>query len=107
METETSYDAPASDMADNPRIVSSWETLGPPPRWYAYAACHDSDSRFWFPRTASDRRAAIEFCEACPVRRQCLEYALEHAELLGTWGGCTFEQRVRLRADRQSVGGGR
>ena len=93
------------DVAENPRIVSSWENLGPPPRWYAYAACHHSAARIWFPKSANDRRAATELCATCRVRRHCLEYALEHAELIGIWGGLTFEQRIRLRAERRRAGG--
>ena len=35
-------------------------------------------------------------CEACPVKSECLDYALNHA-VLGWWGGTSEAQRKRLR----------
>lgn len=40
-------------------------------------------------------QAAIAVCRACPVREECLDYALEHGEL-GMWGGTTERQRAAL-----------
>jgi WhiB family redox-sensing transcriptional regulator len=84
------------------RVVLSWETmLGPPPAWYAYAACRDHGSRVWFRGTRTAARAAIETCQDCPARAECLEYALTHVELVGVWGGHTFEDRLRIRRERR------
>ena len=35
-------------------------------------------------------------CDACPVKSECLDYALNHA-VLGWWGGTSEGQRKRLR----------
>lgn len=35
-------------------------------------------------------------CAACPVKSECLDYALNHA-VLGWWGGTSEGQRKRLR----------
>jgi len=35
-------------------------------------------------------------CEACVVKSECLDYALNHA-VLGWWGGTSELQRKRLR----------
>jgi WhiB family redox-sensing transcriptional regulator len=35
-------------------------------------------------------------CNACPVKSECLDYALNHA-VLGWWGGTSEGQRKRLR----------
>ena len=35
-------------------------------------------------------------CAACPVKSECLDYALNHA-VLGWWGGTSELQRKRLR----------
>lgn len=35
-------------------------------------------------------------CTACPVRKRCLDYALEHEEF-GLWGGTTPKERDELR----------
>lgn len=37
-------------------------------------------------------------CEACPVQRDCLEWALHHEEF-GWWGGTGPRERYRLRKD--------
>lgn len=37
-------------------------------------------------------------CAICPVRAQCLEYALEHNERYGIWGGMSAYQRKEMRA---------
>lgn len=36
-------------------------------------------------------------CRRCPVRRECLLYALENNEQHGVWGGMTPQQRKDLR----------
>lgn len=35
-------------------------------------------------------------CDACPVKSECLDYALNHA-VMGWWGGTSEGQRKRLR----------
>lgn len=35
-------------------------------------------------------------CAACPVKAECLDYALNHA-VLGWWGGTSEYQRKQLR----------
>lgn len=47
--------------------------------------------------TATD---AKRICVACPVRAECLEYALENNERQGVWGGKTYRERMVLRRDR-------
>jgi WhiB family redox-sensing transcriptional regulator len=39
-------------------------------------------------------------CASCPVRTQCLEYALETGQE-GIWGGKTEDERRSLRRSRQ------
>lgn len=70
------------------------------------AACRATpDPEVFFPATSGGRPSkweqllwdeAAEMCSHCPVRVQCLEWALEHDEL-GIWGGTTDEQRRRMR----------
>lgn len=38
-------------------------------------------------------------CRTCPVRAECLEYALDIGAV-GIWGGTTTEQRRQIRARR-------
>ncbi|MCU1465063.1 MAG: WhiB family transcriptional regulator [Actinomycetia bacterium] len=97
---------PGDDLSDdiaNLRVVLSWETLlGPPPGWYARAACREAGTRLWFGGTRRAAIAARATCSRCPARVECLEYALEYVELVGIWGGCNSDERSRIRAERRS-----
>jgi WhiB family redox-sensing transcriptional regulator len=68
------------------------------------AACRGRPGWWWF--SASTRRRAIRICGRCPVRDECLAYALDHDEQYGVWGGLTAEERRPLR-HRRSIGDGR
>jgi WhiB family redox-sensing transcriptional regulator len=43
---------------------------------------------------------ARELCRSCPIRLQCLEYALENDENLGFWGGMSPRERKGARRGR-------
>ena len=38
---------------------------------------------------------------ACKLREVCLEYALEHKERFGIWGGKSERERARIAKDRR------
>lgn len=48
------------------------------------------------------RRAAKAICADCPVRADCLAYALKAREAFGVWGGLSANERhvMRLNARR-------
>jgi len=50
---------------------------------------------------AQNRAKAV--CTACPVRLQCLVYALDQREWFGVWGGMTERERRALLRRRPSV----
>lgn len=39
---------------------------------------------------------ALGYCTRCPILTDCLQYALEHREPYGIWGGHTSYQRSQL-----------
>lgn len=41
---------------------------------------------------------AVGVCRACPVRAECLQYALAADERFGVWGGLSETERAGLRA---------
>jgi hypothetical protein len=41
---------------------------------------------------------ALAFCNVCPVRVECLQYALDQSEV-GTWGGTSSYQRGQLNRE--------
>jgi WhiB family redox-sensing transcriptional regulator len=70
--------------------------------WATRAACQTADPDVFFPISATAAadpviRAARAVCARCPVRGACAEFALEHRELQGIWGGTTEDERRRLR----------
>lgn len=71
-----------------------------PPEWTAGALCAQTDPEAFFPEKGGSVRAAKATCLACPVRAECLDYALERGERDGVWGGLTELERRRLRRAR-------
>jgi len=39
----------------------------------------------------------------CPARQACLDYALEHNETFGIWGGHTPRERIAIRRDMRQA----
>src|SRR5512135_1307302 len=79
--------------------------------WQQAAACRFEDRDLFFPpeeergRYAGFREAAAQrICRSCPVREECLGYALAADERYGVWGGMTAEQRARRRRGKRGGG---
>jgi WhiB family redox-sensing transcriptional regulator len=66
-------------------------------RWREDAACRDEDTNIFFPVTDEDAGPAKAICAVCPVREECLEFALATRQEDGVWGGLTETERRRLR----------
>jgi WhiB family transcriptional regulator, redox-sensing transcriptional regulator len=49
--------------------------------------CEEADSDLYFSERPADLALAKEACQECPLRRPCLEAALERGEPWGVWGG--------------------
>lgn len=66
--------------------------------------CQVTDPEIWFANfeEKSKYRIAKAFCERCPVRRQCLEYAVENEEQFGMFGGKTPRERRNLVKQKKS-----
>jgi len=65
--------------------------------WAAFAACRDVDDDLFFPSREEGGRTAVRICSGCPVREQCLAWALEMRIGYGVWGGLTEGERRRLQ----------
>lgn len=75
--------------------------------WQHSAACRDEDPELFFPVSdlgpgARQAEQAKAVCAGCPVRAECLEYALENGLDYGIFGGLTEQERRRVRS-RQNV----
>jgi WhiB family redox-sensing transcriptional regulator len=71
--------------------------------WWQDAACRDVDTNVFFPLTDDEAGPAREICATCPVRDECLEFALATRQDDGVWGGLTETERRRLRRRRREA----
>ncbi len=69
--------------------------------WRHQAACHGLDPQIFYPDLDEEAVVAKAVCEVCPVRRSCLEHALNVREKEGVWGGATERERRRLLRQRR------
>jgi WhiB family redox-sensing transcriptional regulator len=70
--------------------------------WRDDAACLHADPDLFFPvgtaGAALDQvDEAKRICRACPVRKQCLAWALDLGATSGVWGGSTEDERLAVR----------
>jgi len=73
--------------------------------WRAHRACKDVDTAVFFPQNRTGVVAARKICAECPVRWECLNYAVCNQIQYGIWGGTSENQRANLiRAMRMLVG---
>jgi WhiB family redox-sensing transcriptional regulator len=71
--------------------------------WQDAALCAQSDPEAWFPEKGASAHFPKQICRACPVRIECLGYALEGGQTFGVWGGLT--ERARRQAAREHAAG--
>ena len=83
-------------VADEPIDVLA-AIVAEQPAWMADAACRGHDVEKWFPARGESTAEAKAICGACPVCRECGEYALEHNLWQGVWGGWSGRTRRPLR----------
>jgi WhiB family redox-sensing transcriptional regulator len=81
--------------------------------WQWRAACRGEDSSLFFapnhPETKDEKhireREAKSICAICPVRIECLEYAVRIRETHGIWGGLNeLERRLLIRERERRAG---
>ena len=78
-------------------------------RWQLAATCRGESASCFYPPTHFERkelrlareRVAKSICNQCPVRQECLAYAVRTAEPHGIWGGLNELER-RERVDLRS-----
>jgi WhiB family redox-sensing transcriptional regulator len=78
------------------------------PEWMAQGACVGKPQRWFYPEMHAGpglSNKAKELCAACPVRQQCLDYAIANAEQHGIWGGMATRERQREAVRRGQTRG--
>jgi WhiB family redox-sensing transcriptional regulator len=91
-----------ADPAPYDPSLSDFISLLNRPAWMAEAACKGEPVEIFIPSRGRSTVEAKAFCSRCPVRSECLAFALDQTELpLGIWGGTSDRERKRLRRGRR------
>ncbi len=70
--------------------------------WMSHGNCAHRDPSMFFPSDGVGVEIARTACEGCPVKTQCLEYAIAERIDHGVWGGCSERERRRIIRSRQT-----
>lgn len=77
--------------------------------WQRWAKCRGQGWETWFP-SKQGRDApfvvteeARKICGGCPVRKACLDFAIDNNIDFGVWGGESVNARQRIRRERKRV----
>ncbi len=83
---------------------NDFESLTPNrPSWMWRAACAGTEVEVFFPETPAGGDRARRICSGCPVRAECLEFALGDANTAGIWAATDERERRRLRRERRAA----
>lgn len=77
--------------------------------WRDQALCMEVDPELFFPDRSGKYRMSVDgeretlaksMCNRCPVKAECLAYAVDDPSIEGIWGGSTARERLDLRKSR-------
>lgn len=68
--------------------------------WMRQGNCVGHPTDMFYPESNTNPQA-LELCQTCPVRVECLTYAMRHHERFGIWGGTSAKKREQLRKQHQ------
>ena len=57
------------------------------------------DTNFFFAEDPGGTKEAVKFCQDCPVKDPCGQYAMDNNIFYGVWGGLSI--RARFKAKRE------
>jgi WhiB family redox-sensing transcriptional regulator len=76
--------------------------------WQIKASCRGPQAAVFFPPPQFERKdekleresRAKAICHTCPVKRECLDYAVSIREVHGIWGGLNEVERKQMLGQR-------
>lgn len=74
-----------------------------PESWMDDAVCTSIDPCIFFSVNYGEQRVAKKFCETCPVKNDCLAYALKHNIEFGIWGGSSRRDRLKIKKNKKDA----
>ena len=72
----------------------------PDDEWVRAAVCSQTDPESFYPEQGNTARDARRTCGRCPVRGECLSYAMDNEPRWGIFGGFNALERELLRRGR-------
>ena len=72
-------------------------------KWMADGLCLKFDYDLCYPEKKARIADAKKVCAMCPVRTDCLNWAIEHDETEGVWGGMGPAERRKEIKRRRTV----
>jgi WhiB family redox-sensing transcriptional regulator len=73
------------------------------PSWMRRAACSGVGIDTFFADDEPTLAEARAVCDVCPVRAECLEFALADRSVTGIWAGTDDVERRRIRRRRRAA----
>ena len=64
--------------------------------WAVDALCAQTDPDMFHPEKGESAKQAKAVCAKCPVRAECLTWALTNNERFGVWGGLSERERRKV-----------
>lgn len=89
-----------------PADVESQPKVLPFTAWHTDAACRGANTDLFFGDDSHETRPTLRrsvlgtarrICRGCPVRQECLDWALTNNEDYGIWAGTSGRQRKRMQ----------
>ena len=74
-----------------------------PNGWREQTACRGMDVDLFFREDSPVPVEARRTCASCPVRSECLAFALSVPTTAGYWAGTTQRERNRMRRQRRDA----
>lgn len=90
-------------MSDFASLRDLADALFSHPEWHDEARCNGVNGDMFFPERGEATEEAKRICFYCPVKLECLTYALDKNIKVGTWGGRSERERRRMRHDRRAA----
>ena len=82
-------------------MIANWISGGHD--WRGFAACRTVHSDVFFPQSDLFSNQAKLICSTCPVREQCLAWAMATEQRYGVWGGKTSRERRHMARSHNST----
>lgn len=91
-------------VRNHQQLLEYLTTLGtrllPGETWQEQALCAQVGGDLWHPEKGQSAAEAKAVCAVCPVKRECLQHALDTEERFGVWGGTSERERRHILTSR-------